>query len=67
MTEAASQLGVPIKLIVGPKMGHAFDPDSRNSSWSFISKNPPVESPGPANGNVFVLQPDHSVTTPVTG
>lgn len=35
MTEAAKQLGVTIKLIVGPNMGHAFDPESQKEFMAF--------------------------------
>ena len=35
MTEAAKQLGVPIKLIVGQNMGHAFDPESLQEFMAF--------------------------------
>jgi dienelactone hydrolase len=35
MTEAAKQLGVSIKLIVGPNMGHAFDPESQKEFMAF--------------------------------
>ena len=39
MTEAAKQLNVPIKLIVGPKMGHAFDPESQKQFMAFHLEN----------------------------
>ena len=35
MTEAAKKLGVDIKLIVGPGMGHKFDPKSRREFLEF--------------------------------
>jgi hypothetical protein len=35
MAEAAAALDVPIKVIVGPKMGHAFDPESRRQFMAF--------------------------------
>ena len=35
MTEAAKQLDVSIKLIVGPNMGHAFDPESQKEFMAF--------------------------------
>jgi dienelactone hydrolase len=35
MTEAAKLLGVSIKLIIGPMMGHAFDPVSRKQFMEF--------------------------------
>ena len=35
MTEAAQQLDVSIKLIVGPNMGHAFDPESQREFMAF--------------------------------
>jgi len=35
MTAAAKQLDVPIKLIVGPKMGHAYDPESQQEFMAF--------------------------------
>ncbi len=35
MTEAAKQLEVSIKLIVGPNMGHAFDPESQQEFMAF--------------------------------
>ena len=39
MTEAAKQMNVPIKLIVGPKMGHAFDPESQKQFMAFHLEN----------------------------
>ena len=39
MTEAAKQLNVPIRLIVGPKMGHAFDPESQKQFMAFHLEN----------------------------
>jgi dienelactone hydrolase len=35
MAEAAEVLDVPIKVIVGPKMGHAFDPESQKQFMAF--------------------------------
>ncbi len=35
MTEAATQLDVSIKLVVGPNMGHAFDPESQKEFMAF--------------------------------
>lgn len=35
MAEAAETLDVPIKVIVGPKMGHAFDPESQKQFMAF--------------------------------
>lgn len=35
MQRAAEQLGVPLKVIVGPGMGHAFDPASRREFMAF--------------------------------
>ena len=35
MAEAAEAVDVPIKLIVGPKMGHAFDPESQKQFMAF--------------------------------
>ena len=35
MTEAAKELGVTIKLIIGPKMGHAIDPESQKEFMAF--------------------------------
>ena len=35
MAEAADILDVPIKVIVGPKMGHAFDPESQKQFMAF--------------------------------
>ena len=39
MTEAAKQLNVPLTLIVGPKMGHAFDPESQQQFMAFHLEN----------------------------
>jgi len=39
MTEAAKLLNVPIRLIVGPKMGHAFDPESQKQFMAFHLEN----------------------------
>jgi len=38
MTEAAGKLGVDIKLIIGPNMGHKFDEKSRNEFMAFHHK-----------------------------
>lgn len=35
MVESAEVQGVPIRMIVGPKMGHAFDPESRKQFMAF--------------------------------
>jgi dienelactone hydrolase len=35
MAEAAAALDVPIQVIIGPKMGHAFDPESRKQFMAF--------------------------------
>src|SRR5258707_1091245 len=35
MVELAGKLGIPIKLIVGPGMGHAFDPASLKEFMAF--------------------------------
>ena len=35
MAEAAEVLDVPIKVIVGPKMGHAFDPESQEQFMAY--------------------------------
>ena len=35
MAEAAEVLDVPIKVIIGPKMGHAFDPESQKQFMAF--------------------------------
>jgi len=35
MAEAAAVLDVPIQVIVGPEMGHAFDPESRKQFMAF--------------------------------
>lgn len=35
MAEAAEVFNVPIKVIIGPKMGHAFDPESQKQFMAF--------------------------------
>ena len=35
MQQAAQQLNVPLKVIIGPEMGHAFDPASRREFMAF--------------------------------
>ncbi len=35
MVEAAELVDVPIKMIIGPKMGHAFDPESQKQFMAF--------------------------------
>jgi len=35
MLDAADALDVPIKMIVGPKMGHAFDPEGQKQFMAF--------------------------------
>lgn len=35
MRDAAAQLGIPVKLLVGPGMGHEFDPASRAAFMEF--------------------------------
>ena len=45
MTEAARELGVTIKLIIGPKMGHAFDPESQKQFMDFLQEHSATGKP----------------------
>lgn len=45
MTEAAKELGVTIKLIIGPKMGHAFDPESQKQFMAFLNEHSETGKP----------------------
>jgi len=47
MTKAAAELGIDIELIIGPEMGHKFDPDSRARFMAFHQKNSKNGRPGP--------------------
>ncbi len=45
MTEAAKALGVTIKLIIGPKMGHKFDPESLKQFMAFHQEHSATGKP----------------------
>ena len=45
MVERAAQLGIDIKLIVGPGMGHAFDPESKKAFMAFHRQRQKVGRP----------------------
>ena len=47
MKKEADRLGVPLKFLVGPKMGHKFDPKSFQTFMSFHSQYSKKGRPGP--------------------
>jgi hypothetical protein len=67
MQQAAEKLQVPLKLIIGKGMGHAFDPASRNEFMAFHAANVQTGRPKFVPETAFASPRRHSNTTAVTG